>query len=296
MIINTVTPHLANGASIIMESFARCRDRGCTCNKKRTKQLLQEDYEAINLGSEFLLEFRYSALLTTSFMIFMYSSGLPMLYFVAFLSFFFTYWFDKLYLLKWHRKPPAYTLHLSQKTRAILRFCLIPHFFVGLYMYTNSTIITPTSLQSQLYQYINSNNPYLNSERFANVHSAIFLATFAFFIVLLVFRWTIFALLKRVARACKKIKDKYVESVDVVSDNFYATLGPELLRKEFNKTITERRQLEEHIKETKVATAELIKYNERLVQKLQAVEFAFSQLFQDYGIEYKNKRQLKGAI
>jgi hypothetical protein len=84
-------------------------------------------------------------------MIFMYSSGLPLLYFIAFVSFFLTYWFDKLFLLKWHRRPPAYTLHISQKIRAIMRFSLIPHFFVGLYMYTNSTIITPTSLKSQLY-------------------------------------------------------------------------------------------------------------------------------------------------
>jgi hypothetical protein len=41
MIVNTITPHVANAADIIIEAFGRCRDRGCTCNKKRTKQLLQ---------------------------------------------------------------------------------------------------------------------------------------------------------------------------------------------------------------------------------------------------------------
>lgn len=97
MLINTVTPHVANGLFIILEGCMRCKDRGCTCNRRKTKKLLQEDYEDINTGSEFLLEHRYSQLLTTIFMIFMYSSGIPLLYLIAVISFIFTYWFDKLF-------------------------------------------------------------------------------------------------------------------------------------------------------------------------------------------------------
>lgn len=295
MIVNTVTPHVANGVFIIIQALKRFLDRGCTCDKSRTKQLLQEDYEEMNLGSEFLLEFRYSTLLTTIFMIFMYSSGLPLLYLIAFISFFFTYWFDKLFLLKWYRRPPAYTLHLSRKTRAIMRFSMIPHFFIGLYMYTNSTIITPTSLSSQLYQYIHSSNPYFNSERFANLHSAIFLATLGFFLVLIIFRWTLFALLRQVAKKCKRIKNQYMEDAEILSDNFYATLSPDLLRKEFNKTVTERREIEDHLKKYG-RDKDIVKYSEKLKVKLQAIEKAFASLFQDYGIEYKSKSQLKNAI
>lgn len=163
-----------------------------------------------------------------------------MLYFIAFLSFFFTYWFDKLFLLKWYRKPPAFTLHLSSKTRALMKFCLIPHFFIGLYMYSNSTIITSTSLQSQIYSYINSDNKYFNSERFSNVHCAIFIATFVFFVAIMIFDWTLFALLRKVALSCKRLQNKYLESLDIVSDNFFSSLSPDQLRREFNKTIGER--------------------------------------------------------
>jgi len=60
MIVQTFTPHIANGVGILLEKFNMCRDRGCSCSRKKTKQLLQEDYEDINTGSEFLLEFRYS--------------------------------------------------------------------------------------------------------------------------------------------------------------------------------------------------------------------------------------------
>jgi len=97
MLINIVTPQIANGLSIILEGYTRCRDRGCTCDRRKTKQLLQEDYENINTKSDFLLEFRYSQLLTTIFMVFMYSSGMPILYPIAAASFFFMYIFDKLF-------------------------------------------------------------------------------------------------------------------------------------------------------------------------------------------------------
>lgn len=160
MLISTVSPHLGNSASIIQQSIARCWDRKCQCNKRRTRQLLQEDYEAVNTGSEFELDVRYSQFLTTLFMVFMYSSGIPILYPIAFIFFFFTYWFDKMFcktinpdilteiflVLKWHKRPPSYTLHLSSKTRMIMKFCLIPHFFLGLYMYTNSSILTPSKI------------------------------------------------------------------------------------------------------------------------------------------------------
>lgn len=181
----------------------------------------------MNTGSEFLLEFRYSQFLTTIFMIFMYSSGLPLLYIIAFVSFFFTYWFDKMFLLKFYRKPPAYTLHLSSKTRTIMKFALIPHFFVGLYMYSNSSIITPTELRSQVYAYIDVNSKYLNNTRFANLHSAIFLAAFAFFLLLFIFRYTFFMVVKWIVVLCKKVSKKLkiddgIE--DTISDDFYKDL------------------------------------------------------------------------
>ena len=43
------------------------------------------------------MEFRYSQILSTVYIIFMYSSGLPLLYAVAVVSFFITYWVDKLF-------------------------------------------------------------------------------------------------------------------------------------------------------------------------------------------------------
>ena len=107
---------MTNGIFMLMSRMKQCMDRGCSCNKKKTKKILQVEYEEINSGLEFLLEYRYSAILTTVFTIMMYSSGLPLLYFLGFLTFFFMYWVDKflskilnsliLVVLKFYRNPP----------------------------------------------------------------------------------------------------------------------------------------------------------------------------------------------
>jgi hypothetical protein len=96
MILNIITPHISNCGFAIIASIKRCRDRGCRCSRRHTRKLLQEDYEEINTGAEFLIEFRYSQVLSTLYIVFMYSTGLPILYVVAVATFFLTYWTDKL--------------------------------------------------------------------------------------------------------------------------------------------------------------------------------------------------------
>ncbi len=60
MIIQIVTPHIGFVIEMIKKSVARCWDRGCTCNKRRTKKWLQADYDEVYRGPEFLIEVRYS--------------------------------------------------------------------------------------------------------------------------------------------------------------------------------------------------------------------------------------------
>ncbi|CDW82913.1 UNKNOWN [Stylonychia lemnae] len=73
------------------------------------------EYENIYTGPEFLMEFRYSSILTQLYIILMYSPGMPILYLIAFFSFFLTYWFDKFFL-------------------SLMYYAVIFHFFIGLYI------------------------------------------------------------------------------------------------------------------------------------------------------------------
>jgi len=95
MILNVFSPHFSNFCWMIFRGCKRCRDRGCSWDMRRTKKILQVDYENVYLGPEFLMEMRYSQILSNIYIVFTYSGGLPLLYVVAFLSFFATYWVDK---------------------------------------------------------------------------------------------------------------------------------------------------------------------------------------------------------
>lgn len=74
------------------------------------------------IGSQFLLEFRYSQLVTTIYICFLFSAGIPLLYVIAFFTFFVTYWVDKIL--------SKYALELTKFSTAILQDPKQPSFRV----------------------------------------------------------------------------------------------------------------------------------------------------------------------
>eukprot|EP00347_Sterkiella_histriomuscorum_P022647 403337690 len=218
LLFNIVSPHNANGLFISLGSCKRCKDRGCTLDRRKTKQIIQSDYEDLNTGGIFLLEYRYSQILSTLFIIMMYSSGIPVLYLIAFVSFFVQYWFDKIFLLKCYQKPP-----------------LILHFIIGLYMYSNSSILTPTSVTTDVLNYINYDNKYFNSQRFSNLHIIVFLLAFAAFFLIFLLRLTFYNFFVGCRRCIQRIKDKFIKS-EVLSDDILNELNFQQLLSEFKKT------------------------------------------------------------
>lgn len=99
MIINTISPHTSSVISCFVTGIKRCCDRGCTCNKRRTKKMLQEDYDSVYIGPEFIMEIRYSQIISNIFICMLYSSGIPLLYPTLIITTILTYWIDK-YLCK----------------------------------------------------------------------------------------------------------------------------------------------------------------------------------------------------
>ena len=141
LFLNVFTPHITNFMFNFIRMCKRCCDRGCHCDKSHTKQILQEDYEGIYIGPDFLLEFRYSSLLTNIFVSLMFGSGIPILYGAALLSFLFTYWFDKLFYLRVYKTPPRYDKSLISTVRSWINIAFIFHFVFGFWMYSNSSIL-----------------------------------------------------------------------------------------------------------------------------------------------------------
>jgi len=167
--------------------------------------------------------------------IFMFSPGLPGLYIVAFFYFLFTYWINKymckiyslsdIYyiVLRVNTKPKRYTLQLATKTRSVMLFCLIPHFLVGLLMFTNSAIISKTELDLSIYNFMygNNDNEYLNPKRFNNVHSAIFLTAFFLFVAIQLIRYTLWSFFITIYQSCFARFKAYLRPEKKLSENVY---------------------------------------------------------------------------
>jgi len=92
-------------------------DRGWKCREKeddkRTRKLIQVDYEDQNLGSDFYLAGGFNSLYTFLFLSVVYSGGLPLLYPITALYCLITYWVDKFLLVKLYKKPPNFDLELA---------------------------------------------------------------------------------------------------------------------------------------------------------------------------------------
>jgi hypothetical protein len=85
MLINIVMPPLVDNLAYLFTLYKRCRDRSCTRDAKKTKQVLQEDYNELYSGDEFLIEVRYAQVLSAFLITMMFSAGMPGLYLVMFL-------------------------------------------------------------------------------------------------------------------------------------------------------------------------------------------------------------------
>jgi hypothetical protein len=88
------------------------------------------------------MEFRYSQILTNIFMCFIYSTGMPVLYIIAMITFFLTYWVDKFLFITVYKTPPRYDIALMRTVRGTLKYAIILHYMFGFYMISNTNIMT----------------------------------------------------------------------------------------------------------------------------------------------------------
>ncbi len=141
-------------------------------------------------------------------------------------------------------KPPPYTLHLATKTRRVMLFCLIPHFLVGILMFTNSAIIVETDLNLSIYNFLYTESRYLNPHRYDNVHSAIFLTAFFIFVGVLLIRYTLWSFFIGVYHSCFKRFKAYLRPEKELTEHIYAEMSLKHLYQEYVKTDEEINKIE----------------------------------------------------
>ena len=76
-------------------------------------------------------------MMSTLFVILMYSSGIPVLYFTGFVFFFVTYWINKFLLINYYKKSTTLTRTIPIYALTFIKYALFTHSFISLLMLTN---------------------------------------------------------------------------------------------------------------------------------------------------------------
>jgi hypothetical protein len=123
-----------------------------------------------------------------------YSSGLPILYLVAFFSLFITYHTDKFLLLRYFKVANQFTEANSKAVVSILPWAAIFHFILGYFTYSYPNIMSSKN-ENVGSVGTKSKSHYFTHQRFGQAHVLIFIIAFAVVILMLVLEKPIVALL-----------------------------------------------------------------------------------------------------
>lgn len=129
MIFNAYYPILEFFMYYGMRLFFRLLDSGWGLEKYRTKQTSIQGYIDIRAGPAYLMHFKYSTILNSIFVTFMFGFGIPILFPITAVTFFIIYVIEKASFYYSYRLPPSYDERLSQ---AVLSTCMwAPLFYLG---------------------------------------------------------------------------------------------------------------------------------------------------------------------
>jgi hypothetical protein len=255
----------------------RCRDRGCSFDSRRTKHVVQQEYELQYLGPEFQLENRYSMMIAGLFIMLTYSAAIPILYLAGCAQMTIMYWADKTLFLRHYRLPRRYGRKLAGRAVEVMQWAILLHLLFGLYMLSNPEIFTYENEDLSKVQWAKNYMDFFSSgfnklfgtdqSRFAQVHTVVYFLGIALFVVLFVIeRCTGF--FSRVIGGCYGLFDQ--AETEAFSNNIFEELSPEDQRHEYAAANTSIKHVEYRIFKQDAANPALYEY---YLQRLKLKQF-----------------------
>ena len=116
------------------------------------------------------MEYRYANMMTVTFVVMMYGSGMPILYIVAVLQYLVAYWVDKTIFFKCYQKPDTTDMTMIRGTIDMFFFAVVLHLIGGVLMYSNSSIL-PVDTQELTTKYYDDMKQYTDYFSFGNINS-----------------------------------------------------------------------------------------------------------------------------
>ena len=206
MILEISAPHLIPLLQLIYLGSARLYDRSCSCDKRKSKKLLQSEYEEPYIGPEFSLDARLAQIIAFTWVTFMYSAGLPSLFLITAFNFFVIYWIDKWLLLRFYRTPKNYDEVCINFSLTEMKLSVLFHFVIGAVVYSNEKILTSKGVGSSLVEQMTSDGEIqqslFNLQRYNSVHCILFIVANLVFLIILFFEQTFITFFSRYFSCC----------------------------------------------------------------------------------------------
>jgi hypothetical protein len=114
-----------------------------------------------------------------------YSSGMPALYWITFVSLVITYWTDKILVTRYFRKENGFTADLSRNVVNMLPWAMIIHIPFGYLMVSEPNILESSTFSSTPPSPLE--NQYFGSYRISQLHNVIFILGSCLVVLLMVF-------------------------------------------------------------------------------------------------------------
>lgn len=131
LLINVINPHIV--PVIVSWPMHRCR---VWCKKDDIlKSGTQTQLNELYGGELFTLSERYAVALNTLFSTLFFSAGMPLVTCAAFFSYFLTYWFDRIALLRVYSRPPDYAPNVANLAVWLMPWAVFLHFVIGTFMF-----------------------------------------------------------------------------------------------------------------------------------------------------------------
>jgi len=145
MLTAAVFPIIEFCIAFSMKTVFKFLDRGCKFSGETTKKNTIQAYINLYSGPEYAMHFKYSGMMNSVFVCFMYGIAIPMLFPICLLGFTILYTVEKLMITYFFRKPPMFDEKLNSSAITKMKYAPLFMMFFGYWCMSNVQLFTNTS-------------------------------------------------------------------------------------------------------------------------------------------------------
>lgn len=142
MIVASVFPLIEAVMFGSMKFAFKLLDRGFSNDIFRSSKKTVQQYVDVQTGPEYMIHFRYSAILNFSFVCMMYGVGLPLLFPISLFAYTVLYLVERFCVFYYYKQPPMFDDAMTRNTLRILNWAPLLYCLFGYWMIGNNQIFS----------------------------------------------------------------------------------------------------------------------------------------------------------